>query len=74
VKVQRMFYRPQVRMGPDPEKVCLQTLICYREDGSEYFESGLTPEEAEALSLELLIDAKRARAMIESNEFRARKL
>ena len=73
--VQRLFYRPMVRISVNPEKVCIQTPISYDEDNrSEYFETALTPSEAEALALDLMIDARRARGLIATNEFLARKV
>lgn len=50
--------RPRVWMPRDPEMVCIHAPI---NDPNEYYESNLTPDEAETLAWELWTDARRAR-------------
>lgn len=54
----RCLHTPYVTQARDPETVCVRTPTA---SPREYFETVLTPEEAENLGLELLIEARRAK-------------
>lgn len=54
----RILLAPKVWMPRDPEMVEYRTPVG---SPNEYFETVLTPEEAENHALELLIDARRAK-------------
>lgn len=55
----RCLLRPYTTMPRDPESVCIRTPTS---SPNEYFETVLTPEEAEDYGLNLLIEARRAKA------------
>lgn len=67
--VHRVPMLPAVRISRNPENVCLRTALAISSNESTYYETTLSPDEAEALGLDLMLDARRARAMRASNEW-----
>lgn len=55
--------KPYLVQPRDPATVCVKTPVTGPED---FYETTLTPDEAELYGLELMLDAKRARFYIES--------
>lgn len=66
----RCLLRPYTTMPRDPETVCVRTPTSSPES---YFETVLTPEEAEDYALNLLIEARRAKAARSSREWLAQR-
>ncbi|PSJ55746.1 hypothetical protein [Pseudaminobacter soli (ex Li et al. 2025)] len=62
----RCLMLPRVWQPRDPETVCTRIQT---EGPSVYFEITLTPEEAEAYALDLLVDARRAKGARASREW-----
>jgi hypothetical protein len=58
----RCLHVPYVTIGPDPTKVITRTPL----DVDTFYETVLTPDEAECLGLYLMLDAKRAKAALRS--------
>jgi hypothetical protein len=58
--VPRCLHVPYVTIGPDPTVVVTRTPL----DVDTFYETVLTPDEAECLGLYLMLDAKRAKAAI----------
>jgi hypothetical protein len=56
----RCLHVPYVTIGPDPTKVITRTPL----DTDTFYETVLTPDEAEVYGLYLMLDAKRAKAAI----------
>jgi len=61
----RSIMVPKVWQSHDPEMVEIRTVI---DEPNVYYESRLTPEEAETLAWELWTDARRARSRGEANK------
>jgi len=65
--VPRAVQIPFVAMPYDSETVVLRTPLP-AEQITEYLESTLTPDEARRLGLALMVDAERAKEMVETNK------
>lgn len=65
--IPRAVQVPFVAMPYDSETVCLRLPLPV-EPVTEYYEATLTPDEARRLGLALMVDAERAKEMVETNK------